>query len=520
MKRSEPGVKVYIRAEPATEIFLLDHQFRLRERGVGRLTATVEPGLYKVKYRAGTEVVETHVEIEPKSGTVHLQAPVVPYFSPAPLATAQTTHEYHEDAAATLSRKVHQHLGEGSQLFFFARAWTHPQGRQPRVPPVPSNHHPATGLTLRSADGSLLVDLQQASEVRLDDDPWAGCTVSVAPGAYRLRVDTPRWGGLEQTVIASPGWQTQVFLLQDNFSDTTASAYRPDLAEGSILLARVGHGFDPKRGELRLAELARQSLASNRAVLSADDLTRLVTKKRSSPMLGIYGAHALLARGARRQISATTRVLSSILGDHPDVNALRLAMASRPSNTLSFALPPMLSASWSIIVDRAAKRPDLVPAGSLSSRVASCLWGNGPWLIWLAEQVAETSTGTSSATVADALAAVSELGSRFPADQSSIADRLTDLEAALFSAIVPQPRNPRARSAADIFEFNNVFEAEPANETQEAAATVDVSGALLQPPAAEAAGALSAIDIGKALGLPPSSLHAAADELSRKLSEL
>ena len=52
MKPSEHPVKVDIRAEPGTEIFLINSHFERVAEGVGRLTASVEPGLYKVKYRA------------------------------------------------------------------------------------------------------------------------------------------------------------------------------------------------------------------------------------------------------------------------------------------------------------------------------------------------------------------------------------------------------------------------------------------------------------------------------------
>jgi hypothetical protein len=518
MKSSEPRVIVDIQAEPATEIFLLDHQFQMRARGVGRIKTSVEPGLYKVKYRAGSQIVETYEEVSAGAGTVRLRAPDVPYASAAPLATSRTTHETHEGAASKLSRTIHHRVGQGSEIFVFARVWTEELTGKRRTPSVPRKHHPATGLSLRSPDGSVLVDIEKGSEVDLSDDPWAGCTIAVDPGAYRLRVETPKWGALEQTLIATEGWQTQVFLLQDNYSDGKTPAFRPDLAEASVLLGRKGKGFDPRRGELRLAELARQSLANQRVVLSGVELKRLFTNKRSSPMLGIYGSHALLAQGKRREISGAVRELGSILGDHPDVDALRLALSSRPSDKLSFGVPPMLTSSWSIIVGKASSHPDLVPAGSLASRVATCLWGSGPWLIWQADLLADQSEQGRSASLADVFSQIATIGATKGFDPAIVADQLSDTEAALYQALVPPSAEQRAPWASGAVAI------EPVDAFEAAAPAFDVGVAMAEPepaPAEEAASPhQSAEQIGASLGLPPSSLHAAADDLNRKLSEL
>jgi hypothetical protein len=517
MKRSEPQVKVDVRAEPATEIFLLDHEFRLRARGVGQVTTTVEPGLYKIKYRAGSRIVETHAEIPGDMGTAHFKAPEIPYYSPAPLAKSRTTHEAHEAAASRLSRQINHHLGQGSEIFIFARAWTESFAGRRRVPAVPRSHHPAKGLSIRTADGSLLIDIEKEAQVERKGDQWAACAIAVDPGTYRLRVETPRWGGLELTLIATEGWQTQVFLLQDNYPHGKTAAFRPDLAGASVLLARRGKGFDPERGELRLAELTRQSLASGRQVLSAEELKRLFTRKGTSPMLGIYGAHALLARGSRREISGTVRELERILGHHPDVDALRLALSSRPSSKLSFSNPPMLASSWSIIVEKAAKLPELVPAGSLASRAAPWLWGSGPWIIWLGDQVASQSETVRSSTLEEALSHIIMLGSSKGYDPAAVAASLNDTEAALFSALVPSSRDQAAQTGSAPAAIDARIQPDHAME----APAMDVAfDEAIEAGTGGAAVQASPAQVGVSLGLPPSSLHSTADDLSEKLSKL
>jgi hypothetical protein len=518
MKPSDSQVKVDVRAEPATEIFILDHEFRLRARGVGQVKTSVEPGLYKIKYRAGSRIVETHEEITGSAGTAHFKAPDVPYYSPAPLASSRTTHETHEAAASRLSRQVNHELGQGSEIFIFARAWTEPIAGRRRVPAVPRSHHAAKGLSIWTADGSLLIDIEKEAQVERKDDQWAGCAVAVDPGTYRLRVETPRWGALEMTLIATEGWQTQVFLLQDNYPDGKTAAFRPDLAGASVLLARRGKGFDSERGELRLAELARQSLANGRIVLSADELKRLFTRKSSSPMLGIYGAHALLARGARREISGTVKELERILGSHPDVDALRLALSSRPSSKLSFSDPPMLASSWSIIVKKAAKLPELVPAGSLASRAAASLWGSGPWLIWLVDQVANPSEAVRSSTLEETLSHITMLGSSKEFDPAAVAASLNDTEAALYSALVPSGRGQGVQSSGAPVAIDAGIQLEPAVDAP--ALDVEFGEAIEAGAGDDTAVQASPAQIGVSLGLPPSSLHATADDLSEKLSKL
>src|SRR6266508_3779842 len=83
------------------------------------VSARLDLGLYKIKFRAGSLIQEVHQEVAPGAGTIRVTGPTLRFSSAAPLETTRTTHEYHEDAARALSREVHRTLGEGSQLFLF-----------------------------------------------------------------------------------------------------------------------------------------------------------------------------------------------------------------------------------------------------------------------------------------------------------------------------------------------------------------------------------------------------------------
>jgi hypothetical protein len=417
-------------------------------------------------------------------------APELRFSTAAPLTTTRTTHETHQAAARSRSREVHHSVGQGSQLFLFARTWTERQGGR-RTPAVSARHHPAKGLTLRDLAGRLLLDVERETRARREGDPWAGCNVAVDPGAYRLRVETPKWGPLEQIVVATAGWQTQVFLLQDDYGEGSTPAFRPDLARASILLARLGQGFEPNRDILRLAELARQGLANGRVVVSPADLNRMLRARSKSPMLGIYGAHALLgaSKPDRTKLRTVVHGLRDLVGRHPDVDALWLRLYGRLAGEEgAFSVPPMLLSSWSIVVSKAMKRPQLVPAGSLASRMSPHLWGSGPWLIWLGDRVEAATPTEPSQSMAETAAKLAEVSEQLAADDWKPAARadLSDLESAVLSHVA------RVR--------------QPDRQPPEAAAAG-------WPP-----GTATVERLATALNLPPSALQATVQQISQKLS--
>jgi hypothetical protein len=391
-------------ADPAAEIFVIDGQLNLVERDRGSLGRDLEPGLYKVKVRVGGVTEERHVALEP-GGAVEVAFKHLAFASPVPLDQTAKTHEYHIDAAVRCGGAAPADVGRGSgsAIFVFARRFTNPWERRPdKVPAAPA--HPARGLSLRDGAGAMVVDVSApaTSANNMADaagnpsiDPWAACNVSVAPGPYRLRLDTPG-GTLEQTVMASRGWQTQVFLTQKNygaFGGAGPEERFANLPGASVMLARLGEGFHPESDQRRLEELARQALAKRRDPLPDQVVERILQGKFENPMLGLYGAHLLLMRKRpavpkrqlQQDLDVIVRNLRELLGHdaaHPDVEALALLKGGSGRGQYRFETPPMLRRSWSLVLDASAGRPDIVPQGSPASTVGHRLWAEAPWLIW------------------------------------------------------------------------------------------------------------------------------------------
>jgi hypothetical protein len=392
MSTSDEGlVRLTIRAgDAATEIWVMDGQFRVQAHMLGMGEVSLAPGIYKVRATAGPQSWEELVALPPGRETEHLEIPTLRFASPVPLPDTALTHKYHELAASHESGQVHVTAGQGSAIFIFARYYTLPDTPATQLSGL---HHPAQGLTLRDLRGNLVADLaaQSAAELSPPRDPWAACNVLVDPGLYRLRLELPTGSSVEQTLVAVSGWQTQAFALQRSY-DSEPGAQRADLLRASILYSRYDREFgpwppfDPTRSEykegVRLAELARLGLTNQRPVLRRE-VTDMVWMKYDNPMLGILGAHLLLLDKEPDYALFRTVVtnLRRILGIHPDVEALALRLDS-DDRPYVFEVPPMLRRSWSLILEATVTRPDLVPLNTLASRMAEHLWGDGPWLLW------------------------------------------------------------------------------------------------------------------------------------------
>lgn len=345
----------------AAEIFVLDANLQMAARGIGRVRADLPPGIYKVKRRVALETQEDLLLHQPP-GT-DTRYPPLAFSSPAPLALTIERSDGHAEAARRESRVAHVGAGTGASIFVFARGSRTPEG-------------PATGLRLQTAGGEPVADLEGQS--RRGDDPggpWAACRAEVNPGVYRLSVTMPEGEVFAQSLVAVPGWQTQVFLLRRGDDP------RVNLGSSAIFMVRDGE-FDPESPDLRLTEIARQGLVNRRPVLSDETRARLRSPL-DQPWLGVLAGHLLLQE-ERPDLDLVKTIVRNLRGllpaPHPDVEALAL-MAGLDTD-FRFEVPPMLRRSWSGVVAATGRRGELVPAGSPAAGLFSKLTNQEPWLIW------------------------------------------------------------------------------------------------------------------------------------------
>ncbi|MET0623741.1 MAG: hypothetical protein ABW250_12225 [Pyrinomonadaceae bacterium] len=364
----------------------MDTKLERVARGVGVLVADKPAGLYQVKLQAGTHTSEELIKLG--GGPFVKSYPPLRFSSPVPLDGTYKTHEFHRSNAEECSRVEHVTKGTGSHIYIFARDWTSKNRDQGGKASTGPYENPARGLRLVDESGVELVDFEEQSATELEWEPWAACNVSVEPGSYILRLNAPDGTVWERTLVASPGWQTQCFLLQRDYKDLRI----PDLPGATVLLREKGLGFTPGSSELRLIELARLGLMEERPILSAE-VEELLAVKFENPMLGIFGAHLLLNLELKRGRPYEPGLLRHVVGKlrdllnepHQDVEALAWK-AGLGDEDYRFKMPPMLRRSWTLMTHASADRPEVIPQDSLPTRMYDCILAEGPWLVWSGEQ--------------------------------------------------------------------------------------------------------------------------------------
>ncbi len=461
-----------------------------------------------------------------------------------PLANTFRMSDEHALKAFECSRKEDRFFGAGGKFFIFARDWRDlkAEGNAAQA----SETSPFMGLSIHDADGKLLIDLS-ALPAR---DPhaknqWRAFNASVNPGIYRLRRVL---GGasagqkVEQNIVVSAGWQTQVFL-------TYSYGAKYNFADTSIAMADQHKGFDCKdpavQAGLRASEIARQNLVLGRPILSAqftsvltgkfdpameaprpnDPMWTMLSGKFQNPMLGILGGQLLvlerrkldeklgrLADNSAEKIVAAARkqeinlILAEVVGNsrllipgHPDVEALALELTSR---SIPFPNPPMLSASWTTILARCVDDDSIIAEESLSESIADRLWGEGCWLMWCVPD-ARTASVPFSATVD-----VNELLKQYSLNDPEAASN--EFEASLL-------KYARQTQSSGATEMPSFLGGDP-YESRRGGGLESMSGGWASP-VSRAAAPRSESDVAEALGIPKASLRRLLGSMAAKYNE-
>lgn len=224
------------------------------------------------------------------------------------------------------------------------------------------------------------------------------------PGCWRLRISQPGAAPpLELALTVWPGWALQLVaplvapgqdggspqVGLDNLRVRMPPAHAMDLATQPDLIS--------------YEEAALSALTSARWLYGDHFnslLEALFADKPQNAMLGLYAAY-LCDDNARvgRMVDRLERLLGPAQPDgpfaagHPDVRALRLKLSLAEGRSIDgeppFSFPPLLARSWKTLVMAARLRPELIPHGSLSERVADRLWPASLWLAWYGGTTAE-----------------------------------------------------------------------------------------------------------------------------------
>jgi hypothetical protein len=347
----------------------MDSKLKRIADGNGLLERSVAPGIYKVRFRSGSALSDRLIEVPAGGKEVALEGEAVPFATAAPLSHTRDWQEDQASAAELQSGSASKAADRRSEVFVFVRDTK----VGPWAPPA---------VRLHDVEGALVIGLAGAPSNA--SERWSAGRAGVAPGTYRIQVDTGSLGTFEMFAFASEGWQTQVFLAYGEIRERDVTLRAPRLRTASVLMAPLGQGFRAHERSAREADLLRLALASGRNVLSDRLRKSLLDDSPFDPMLGIYAGHMEVAqrRPDHKWLRRLLARLRKTLPGHPDVEALALYRPADDGAALRPAKdPPMLRSSWRLIAATSRRSRELVEPGSPLDRVAEHVLSSGPWLL-------------------------------------------------------------------------------------------------------------------------------------------
>lgn len=372
MSSSEtPPIRLNIRnIDSFTEVRILDGDLVRVPlvANTGPIEIDIQPGIYEVGFRRDGSWKTQQIVVRPESGPVTV-APKdrTELFEVSTLAN--TVSEATKDAASVL---VEFKTAEGLAL------------------------DPATaslfGVELIGCNDDLLKPLYPQA---ISSGTWR---FAAPPGRWRLRVTQPGAAPpLELALTVWPGWGLQLVAPLVVASGDDGATPRIDLDSLRVRMPPV-HAMDQAtQPDLISYEEAALSALTSARQLYGDHfdslLDALFADKPQNAMLGLYAAYLCDdATRLGRMVDRLERLLGPaqpngpFAAGHPDVRALRLKLSLAEGRPIDgeqpFPFPPLLARSWKILVEAARLRPELIPRGTLSERIADRLWPASLWLAW------------------------------------------------------------------------------------------------------------------------------------------
>jgi hypothetical protein len=384
----------------ASTISVIDHNFQRVITDTGEIHERDMPGVYKMRVEIGRDLGTVSEEILLLDRDVHriaVDSPPLP--SPAPIPGSAFTHESHAKLFAGAALRSLAFPGPSAAVVsVLSRYWTDASNAN-----RPTEFaDPMQGLDFLNNDGTLVPLIEKGGNHDPSRvDPIAVWKEEVEPGVHFLRLTLDNDRILEGSIVASPGWITQLSLQRFPSRLDHAHLSGSSTVDAAIFMRRQGQQV-PRTDQDSVIEGARMALAQGRNLLASGHgkkLQKLLLDDYNDPMAAIIGSHllsmAIDADAARnpkqadRFDAAIARLQESIGSGHPDVAALSLR-CTEPSLRAgtAFTAPPMFARSWQLITDASYRNPDLVPI-ELWERVHAST-SVGPFFVWAADEATRT----------------------------------------------------------------------------------------------------------------------------------
>jgi hypothetical protein len=364
---------------PGAQISVVTSGYQPVATATGQLSIELPVGAYRATAQVGGSWKSSLAVIRADEDT-SLKLPVV-FPAAAPVAGTASVNPGQQDLVRTITQEVSQSVGgPPAGLVLVLRNLSD----EPQSSPKTSN--------LSVFDGEMRPVIQQPAEWKRDN--LAGAAVwgkRLDPGGYVLRIAPPRRKkgatGTDQAVWLSPGWMTVVFI--------PTGPDGPRSATVSVQMVKVGSYWNPDEEQAFASEAVLAGLRDGAVAVDDAQLRDLLHAKFVNPMLGVLGGHAVVqqmeaaddpdvARDRLSVLRAVVANLTKLIGDHPDVAALRAVarMADGRAPSESVTWPPMLAASLHKLIRADRFDQSTLPAGSPAEQIPARCFMSGPWLLW------------------------------------------------------------------------------------------------------------------------------------------
>ncbi|MDX0995193.1 hypothetical protein GOL26_09635 [Sinorhizobium medicae] len=492
-------------ADAFTEIRVLDARFEPvaltsamgRKSNTGSITVDVVPGLYEVGFEC-VEGWENHHVIARSEDTE--------------VAVRQTSPPRSRAATAEVLTA---------------------SGPQPRndvtlvVSLAGIAHDPAVAATTNITAALIGVDSEAQIADDLVPDHKHSWQFAVAPGYWRLQLSEPDGRQFELPLTVCPNYRLEV-----EAPLSQRGGFCIDLERLRVRLRPIDQPDTIDPALIRYEEAALAALSGGRALYGRDFeqlIDDLADQKRLNPMLGMLAAH-LCDRGEDDDLGFQGRLLERLTEltggaavGHPDIAALRQRFRMRTGQSIEeeppVAFPPLLAASWAALLNAARVRPELIPAHSLSERIAARLWSSSLWIAWSLEPVATAQADAGPRSVASPTVKTAE---EFGTLTRMIADMLAhqELREWFRHANNPPPGglenvNQPSVTPAEAAVASVLYPVADDEEQQDRLARI-AAGKNAQGSETQSSGA-DLTSLSRTLGLPPTTVEGAVGSLAGKL---
>ncbi|WP_420225917.1 hypothetical protein [Pigmentiphaga litoralis] len=250
------------------------------------------------------------------------------------------------------------------------------------------------GFQIFNSHGDMIADLSRDGTFDILQGLLT-LTLFVDEGAYVLR-HTRQGHSLCLSIPASRGWTLQCYI--NLIVDPAEMKLVPDLTDVSISYGMMGNGFDPNASAPAHLETLRKEMLEGRPQISTFHTEHIFSSEFENPMFGLYVLQLLFAQSSsdRRLITRVLEKIARLLGPmHPDVVAMSLhymiiyGSSYNPERSTSLHEelgllrgPPILMASWDILLRAAALNPEALDSDSIFASPKEII-SSGLFLKWV-----------------------------------------------------------------------------------------------------------------------------------------